>query len=206
MEKTAKDIMSPDPVCVLRDMDLRDLAKLFLEKGFTGAPVVDASGDLVGVISQTDLLYYNLTRGDELVMSSDFYASAKIEGHPMPQGFQVQDVNTGCVEDVMTPVVHAVESSAPVSGVARMMTTKHIHRVIVRRGRRAVGIISALDVLRSLGGDRPRAVPAARPKAKKAARKAPRKAAAKAEKTTKKPVKRPARRPAAARRKARKIA
>jgi CBS domain-containing protein len=202
MARLAKDVMSPHPVCVPRDMDLRDLAKLFLEKGFTGAPVVDARGDLVGVISQTDLLYYHLTRDDELVLSTDFYASAKIEGRTMPRGFQVEDVNTGRVEDVMTPVVHAVEESAPVASVARMMTTKHIHRVIVRRGRRAVGIISALDVLRALGGDGPRAV-AARPKVKKAARKPAKKRAAKG---VKKGTKRAVRRPAATRKKARKIA
>lgn len=193
MTRTAKDVMSPDPVCVPRDMDLRDLAKLFLEKGFTGAPVVDGRGELVGVISQTDLLYYHLTRDDELVLSSDFYAAAKIEGRTMPRGFQVEDVNTGCVEDVMTPVVHAVDETTPLASVARMMTTKHIHRVIVRRGRRAVGIISALDLLRAVGGSAPRAAtvrgsakkarrPARRKAAKPAARKASRKAARKVRK------------------------
>lgn len=155
MARSASEIMSRDVVCVSREMDLRDLAKLFLEKGFTGAPVVDGDGDLVGVVSQTDLLYYHLTRDDELVATSDFYASAKIEGRHLPKGFQVEDVNTGRVEDVMTPVVHAVPESAEVPAIARMMVSKHIHRVIVRRGRKAVGIISALDVLRTLAGPSP---------------------------------------------------
>jgi signal-transduction protein with cAMP-binding, CBS, and nucleotidyltransferase domain len=35
--------------------------------------------------------------------------------------------------------------------VARLMTRKHIHRVIVRKGRSVAGIISALDVLRVHG-------------------------------------------------------
>jgi CBS domain-containing protein len=152
MAATAKDVMSNEVVCVPRDMDLRDLAKLFLEKGFSGAPVVDGSGDLVGVISQTDLLYYHLTRDDELVLPSDFYAAAKMDGRPLPKGFQIEDVNTGKVEDVMTPVVHAVTETTDVASVARMMVGKHIHRVIVKKGRKAVGIISALDVLKATGG------------------------------------------------------
>ena len=86
MAATAKDVMSNEVVCVPRDMDLRDLAKLFLEKGFSGAPVVDGSGDLVGVISQTDLLYYHLTRDDELVLPSDFYAAAKMDGRRCRRG------------------------------------------------------------------------------------------------------------------------
>src|SRR5512145_125917 len=105
MTATARDIMNPDVISVSTDMDLRDLAKLFLAKGITGAPVVDANGDLAGVISQTDLVYYNLTRDDELVLQSDFYHAARVEGRHIPRGFQIEDTNTGRVADVMTPLV-----------------------------------------------------------------------------------------------------
>jgi CBS domain-containing protein len=140
--------MNTDVISVPTTMDLRDLAKLFLEKGITGAPVVDEEGRLAGVISQTDLVYYHLTRGDELVLDSHFYQSARVEGRHIPAGFQFEDFNTGCVADVMTPVVHSVTEVATVDSVARLMTRNRIHRVIVRRGRRVAGIISALDVLK----------------------------------------------------------
>lgn len=148
MRMRAKDIMTPDVICVSRTMDLRELAKLFLEKGITGAPVLDEGGDLAGVVSQTDLLYYQLTRDDELVLDSDFYASVKVEGRFLPKGFQIEDVNSGTVEDVMTPVVHSVSEATAAESVARMMSRKHIHRVIVRKGKKVAGIISALDLLR----------------------------------------------------------
>ena len=144
----AREIMQPDVVSVPTTMDLRDLAKLFLEKGITGAPVVDKHGELTGVISQTDLVYYSLTRGDELVFDSAFYHSARVEGRHVPSGFQFEDFNSASVSDVMTPVVHSVTEACSVESVARMMTREHIHRVIVRRGRKVAGIISALDVLR----------------------------------------------------------
>jgi CBS domain-containing protein len=147
MNNSAADIMTTDVVCVPFDMDLRDLAKLFSNNGITGAPVVNEKGDLVGVVSQTDLVNYNLSRDDELVMDSLFYQSARMEGRHVPQGFQIEDVNTGAVADVMTPVVHSVTERASLQSVARLMTRQHIHRVIVRKGRKAVGIISALDVL-----------------------------------------------------------
>jgi len=151
MAFVAKDIMKTEVIAVPTTMCLRELAKLFLEKAITGAPVVDPEGGLAGVVSQTDLIYYNLTRADELVLDSSFYESARVEGHHVPKGFQFEDFNTGCVADVMTPVVHSVLESATVDSVARMMTRKHIHRVIVRRGRGIAGIISALDVLRVQG-------------------------------------------------------
>jgi CBS domain-containing protein len=148
----AGDIMTKDVICVTKDADLRDLGKLFLAKAITGAPVIDRDGDICGVISQTDLLYYQLTRDDELVLPSDFYQSARVEGRPLAKGFQIEDVNTATVEEVMTPVVHAVLATTPVEAVAKLMTQRHIHRVIVRRGMKVAGIISALDVLRVFGG------------------------------------------------------
>ena len=158
MDTLARDIMNSKVISVTADMDLRDLAKLLLKKGITGAPVVDAEGHLAGVISQTDLVYYNLMRGDELVLDSDFYHSAKFEGRHVPAGFQFEDFNSGCVSDVMTPVVHSVTESTTVAAVARLMTRKHIHRVIVRKGRSVAGIISALDVLRArVSGRAPKA-------------------------------------------------
>ncbi len=155
MDVRARDIMSAEVIAVPTTMDLRDLAKLFLEKGITGAPVVDEAGHLAGVISQTDLVYYNLTRGDELVLDSHFYHSARVEGRHVPSGFQFEDFNTGQVADVMTPVVHSVSESASVEAVARLMTRNHIHRVIVRRGRAVAGIISALDVLQAQRAEGP---------------------------------------------------
>jgi len=147
MDYRAGDVMNTDVVAVSHSMDLRELAKLFLEKSITGAPVVDDDGNLEGVISQTDLIYYGLTRDDELRMESDFYQRARVEGAHVPQGFQIEDTNSGCVADVMTPVVHSVTANASLNSVARLMVREHIHRVIVRRGRKVAGVISALDVL-----------------------------------------------------------
>jgi CBS domain-containing protein len=157
MSYLARDIMSRDVITVPASLDLRDLARLFLEKGITGAPVVDDSGKLAGVISQTDLIYYNMCRDDELTLDSHFYQTARVEGHHIPRGFQIEDCNTGCVADVMTPVVHSVTERASVDSVARLMTRQPIHRVIVRKGMKVSGIISALDVLRVHG--RKNAVP-----------------------------------------------
>jgi CBS domain-containing protein len=150
MVGTAGEIMTRDVVCVREDTDLRDLAKLFLEKGITGAPVVNDAGDLQGVISQTDLLYYHLSRDDELKMESHFYHALRIEGHYLPKGFQIKDVNTGLVSEVMTPVVHAVTERTSLASLARLMARRRIHRVIVRKGQRVAGIVSALDVLRAI--------------------------------------------------------
>jgi CBS domain-containing protein len=149
MDLVARDIMNRDVIAVPVTMDLRELAKLFLDKGITGAPVVDEEGNLAGVISQTDLIYYSLTRDDQLVLDSLFYQTARMEGRHVPTGFQIEDCNTGTVADMMTPVVHSVTERAGLDSVAKLMTRKHIHRVIVRKGQKVTGVISALDVLKA---------------------------------------------------------
>jgi len=148
MASKAGEIMVREVICVQDDMDLRDVAKLFLSRGITGAPVLDKNSDLVGVISQRDVLFYNLTRDDELTVETDFYHQVRVEGHHLGAGYQIEDTNTGRVSDAMTPVVHAVSAAASLEAVASLMIRKHVHRVIVRKGKKVAGIISALELLR----------------------------------------------------------
>jgi CBS-domain-containing membrane protein len=101
----------------------------------------------MGVVSQTDLMRYGSSREEELVLEPEFYQSARLEGQHLPKGFQFVDATTGTVSDVLTPVVHSVKEKTPVADIARLMRSKRVHRVIVERDRRVVGIISALDLV-----------------------------------------------------------
>src|ERR1700758_4308047 len=53
----ATDVMTTDVITVDPDMTVQDLAKLLAERGISGAPAVDASGRLVGIVSEGDLLH-----------------------------------------------------------------------------------------------------------------------------------------------------
>jgi CBS-domain-containing membrane protein len=53
---TAGDLMSRDLVLVRQEMTLRDAATLLARAQVTGAPVVDAAGRCVGVVSSTDFV------------------------------------------------------------------------------------------------------------------------------------------------------
>jgi acetoin utilization protein AcuB len=50
-----KDIMAENPVTVPMDYTIEETAEILLKNGISGAPVVDHHGDLVGIITQTDL-------------------------------------------------------------------------------------------------------------------------------------------------------
>jgi CBS domain-containing protein len=51
------DVMTTDVIAVDPDMTIQPVAALLAERGMGGAPVVDASGRLLGIISEGDLLH-----------------------------------------------------------------------------------------------------------------------------------------------------
>lgn len=146
----AEDLMTRNVLCVYGGLDLRDLMKLFLDRDVTGAPVTSKDGTLLGVVSQTDLLRYDSSRNSELIVESDFYLTARVEGSYLARGYQILDTGTATVKDVMTPAIYTVKESAPIEDVARMMREKRVHRIIVERDRKVVGLISALDLITAL--------------------------------------------------------
>lgn len=166
MSFLAEDLMARRVVCVHADMDLRDLTSLFLEAGISGAPVTSRDGELLGVVSQRDLLRHAASREAELTVSPDFYGAARLEGAHLPKGFQILDTGGGIVADIMTPVLYTVPESAPVEKIARLMRRNHIHRVIVLRDGKVAGLISALDLIAVLSTAVSKAKPPRRVKKK----------------------------------------
>ncbi len=53
----AADVMTPTVITVDPDNSVQQLAILLSERGISGAPVVDSSGDMIGIVSEGDLLH-----------------------------------------------------------------------------------------------------------------------------------------------------
>ena len=123
MQLTAKDVMNPDVLSLRADMTVREAAVFLTGHQIAGAPVLDAKGQLEGVLSLTDL--------------------AENED-------EVDDVQ---VREIMTPTVYTVPDDEPVPRMARAMIAGRIHRLFVTRGQRVVGIVTPLDLLRLLAED-----------------------------------------------------
>jgi CBS domain-containing protein len=145
----AKDIMNPQVVTVTETMDLREVARIFVEEGITGAPVVDEMGNLVGVISQTDLVEYDLSAERELTVEAPFYRRPYDDALHPRRGFQVEDLPADAAKDVMTPFLVTVEENTPIRDVSAQMAKFGIHRlIVVDEDQQIRGIVTSLDVLR----------------------------------------------------------
>ena len=157
----ARDIMQPDVVTVTPDMPLVQLGDLLISKRIGGVPVVEA-GALVGVVSRSDFVRcLSLERAlagltADALDDEEFAPGGK--SSPLLSQQLAKQFEGRSVRDVMVREPVAVRPDVPVSEVARVLLTRHLHRVLVTDGGTVQGIISALDVVRLIADGRLREV------------------------------------------------
>jgi predicted transcriptional regulator len=155
--ETAADLMTPNPVSIHAGACVREAVGILIDKGISAAPVIDAAGQPVGVLSRSDVLTYDRERVDHLEPSDEFFAAETLatdSGEVLPRGFQVERVDRTQVRDLMTPIVFSVQLHEPGWKVVREMLARKVHRLFVVDDYGVlVGVISALDVLRHLRPD-----------------------------------------------------
>ena len=114
-------IMTNQPVTVGRQESLTTAHRLMRSHDIRHLPVLE-HGDLVGIVSQRDLLFLETIRGI--------------------------DVDQDIVEDAMTTDTYAVSPDTPVATVAREMARKRYGCAVIMERGRVAGIFTATDALR----------------------------------------------------------
>ncbi len=148
--QTARDFMTQSVVSVSPEASLLDALRLFVEEDIHGAPVVDQSGDFVGVISTSDLLRAEADEQEAAREIPDYLRDIleASEGDSPESMFDIRDrMAERTVADVMTKALVGVPTDAPLVEVAQCLHQNQIHRVWVLEGDRVVGVISALDLM-----------------------------------------------------------
>lgn len=156
---TARDIMTPDVLNVPAHWSVHRLAEFFAENSISGAPVVSEKGDLIGVVTSTDIIKNDTLSEAELENSGphDYYLRrlenryAKVE----IEALKIGNEPLTTIGDIMTPTVFAVSEDTLLQNIAAKMIRHRIHRIFVTRDEKVVGIISSFDMLkiiRDFGG------------------------------------------------------
>jgi len=142
---TAGAIMRREVITVRDTWDVREALRVLEENRISGAPVLDADGRLVGVLSVTDIARANLLR-EPASQESDFYRTVSPDEYP--RGFHAERYDAILVQEVMTPLVIDAPENISIDRLAALMVDLHIHRVIITRDSKLVGIVTSLDLLR----------------------------------------------------------
>ena len=136
----AKDVMRRDVITVPATMDLWSLARLFSEKGISGAPVINGGKGIVGVVSQADLIRNINALAQTTFAQSAFYENSDPEPGPNRPMLRARDI--------MSPVVIECDENTPVDELSRIMLKNKVNRIIVTRKGRLMGIVTTMDLLR----------------------------------------------------------
>jgi len=140
----ASDIMTRNVATVTPETRIEALCDLLRERKISGAPVVDAEGLLVGIVSKDDVLF----RGRDFDSGSRQTSDIKQLFTSGFVGFDQGGGGPAIVSEIMTRGVISADEDAAVDELCRLMWERRIHRVPIVRDGVLVGIVSALDICR----------------------------------------------------------
>jgi CBS domain-containing protein len=140
---TIKDIMQRKVIKVEPEMPVADLAAFLTGHGISGAPVTEG-GKLVGVVSLYDIVASGPPRGE---LRPHYFRQEWME-EAVNEGFTVESIGDKTVRDIMNPAVYSLGEDASLNELVEMMLKGRIHRVIITRNHKLVGIVTTTDLVR----------------------------------------------------------
>jgi CBS domain-containing protein len=153
----AKDIMTTNVVTVKPETRVAHIAQLLLDRRISGVPVVNADGQLVGIVTEGDLM-----RRPELGTERHRGWWLRFFGDERARAEEYARAHGSRAEQVMTRNVVTVSEETSLADIARLLEKHHIKRVPVVRGGGVVGIVSRANLLHGLAAQ-PDPAPPARP-------------------------------------------
>lgn len=144
----AKDIMTKEIITVSPETEITQAANLLLEKRINGVPVVNADGELVGILCQSDLIAQQKSIPiPSLFTLLDGYISLKTTKR---MDREVEKIAATKVAEAMTADPVTVDPETDIETVAALMVEKNYHTLPVIDAGELVGILGKEDVLRTL--------------------------------------------------------
>lgn len=141
----ARDLMTTSLVTIPPDAPLEAVARVFADRGISGAPVVDADGQFLGMVTEGDLIRRLAAKEDApKSWMAGLFASAP------EQAARFARTHGHRARDVMTTEIASVGEDTSIEHVAHMIEERKIRRVPVLRDGKLAGVVSRSDLIRAL--------------------------------------------------------
>ncbi|WP_046861828.1 CBS domain-containing protein [Microvirga massiliensis] len=141
----ARDIMVQDVIMVRPEATIQKAAQLLVEHGISGMPVTEEDGQLVGIVSEGDLIRRTEIGTErrrswwlDLLTPSETRAEDYVRAHAVR------------VADVMSRRVITASETASLAEIATLLEKHGIKRVPIVRDGRIVGLVSRANLVRAL--------------------------------------------------------
>jgi CBS domain-containing protein len=140
--------MTHNVITTTPEASVTEAGELLESHRISGVPVVDRSGRLVGVITQSDLV--QRARDLELPPAINLLDLRIFIETPSHFRRRLEKMLGGTVKEVMTPDPITVAPGTPVPELAALMERKKVHTLPVVEGDKLVGVIGKIDLIRAL--------------------------------------------------------
>ncbi|MHB8780397.1 MAG: CBS domain-containing protein [Candidatus Geothermincolia bacterium] len=147
-----REIMSGDVITASPDTEVKELARVMLDRRIGSIPIVDDSGKVLGLVTEGDLVHQ-----DARIHFPTFFHL--LEGYLMLPGSMrrfEEDLRKAAgarARDVMEDDPRVVIPDTDIESVATLLAAKDAHAVLVTDMEKLVGIVTRSDILKTIAGD-----------------------------------------------------
>lgn len=145
-----KDIMTTDVVTVTKETTVLELAGLFANRHLSSLPVLDQNGELIGIVTETDLVEQDKNLHIPTVISI-FDWVIYLESDKKFEK-ELKKMTGRVVGDIYSSELLTVLPDTSIADVADLLSSRKINALPVVEGKRLVGIVSRIDLIRSMAG------------------------------------------------------
>ncbi|MDJ0553868.1 MAG: CBS domain-containing protein [Microcoleaceae cyanobacterium MO_207.B10] len=152
MAKIVADVMSHNPITVKPEMPLKEAIKILAERRISGLPVVNDQEKLVGIVSESDLMWQESgVTPPAYIMVLD---SVIFLENPGRYEKEIHKALGETVGEVMSKDPLTTTEEKPLSAAARLMHERNIHRLpVLDTNGKLVGILTRGDIIRAMANE-----------------------------------------------------
>lgn len=147
-----KSIMTVDVLTVYEGWSIRRLSQFFLKHNISGAPVIASDEELVGVVSQSDVVRFECKKPDEKEVAKIIEHYCGPQSRPLENSeierIQSKAIDYMTVNSIMTNKVISISAASNLKQAFNTIIEQDVHRLFVTDKGVLVGVITAMDLLR----------------------------------------------------------
>ena len=141
---TVRDAMTPETITVGPDAQLKDVARILIDAGISGVPVVAESGAVLGVVSEADFLIKG--QGAQVLRHRRL---ARLLGESETTRRQVAKIAARTAGEAMSSPAVTIAPTRSLQDAAATMTRAAVNRLPVVEDGRLIGIVTRADLVRA---------------------------------------------------------
>ena len=135
-----RNAMTTKVVTINSQATYAEAAKVLFENNIKGAPIIDDTGQLVGLISDKDLFKVLFPFGRSYNVNPEEYLDFEKREE------KIDEIRDKPIETIMIKKVLTVDPETPIMKAGGLMLAEGVHRLVVIENNKVIGIISRSDI------------------------------------------------------------